>query len=173
MIRLATVQKRRLITIVSLFLWALPLLAEASWPGGLDRALPPYPSNGVTVRPNAVDALAEQEAHLTASQRSRSERRHKKDKPAAEAQGEGEKSKRVEQALETIRRGPPYPYRKDGTEFRNAEGRLPRKPRGYYREFTVPPPPGTGNRGAERLIMGKEGEIYYTGDHYGTFKRIK
>jgi ribonuclease T1 len=73
--------------------------------------------------------------------------------------------------LESIRRGPPYPYSKDGTTFQNREGRLPARPRGYYREFTVRTP-GQENRGARRIVAGDGGELYYTDDHYRTFREI-
>ena len=73
--------------------------------------------------------------------------------------------------LESIRRGPPYAYAKDGATFQNREGRLPARPRGYYREFTVPTP-GQENRGARRIIAGEGGERYYTDDHYRTFREI-
>lgn len=56
--------------------------------------------------------------------------------------------------------------------FDNAEGKLPRKPRGYYRETDVWPH-GSSGRGAERLVFGKEGEVYYTSDHYRTFRRVR
>jgi guanyl-specific ribonuclease Sa len=56
--------------------------------------------------------------------------------------------------------------------FDNAEGKLPRKPRGYYRESDVWPK-GSGSRGAERLVFGKEGEVFYTSDHYRTFRRVR
>jgi guanyl-specific ribonuclease Sa len=56
--------------------------------------------------------------------------------------------------------------------FDNAEGKLPRKPRGYYRETDVWPR-GSSGRGAERLVFGKEGEVYYTSDHYRTFRRVR
>lgn len=78
----------------------------------------------------------------------------------------------VAETLALIDRGGPFPYAKDGTVFQNREGQLPKKPRGYYREYTVPTP-GTGNRGARRLVGGADGEIYYTGDHYRTFKRLR
>lgn len=80
------------------------------------------------------------------------------------------------QALSQIRRGPPYPYAKDGVVFGNHERLLPRQPRGYYREFTVKTP-GSRNRGAQRLIVGGEPatshEIYYTADHYASFMRVR
>jgi len=55
--------------------------------------------------------------------------------------------------------------------FNNAERRLPDEPRGYYREYTVPTP-GSADRGARRIITGKNGEYYYTPDHYETFRRV-
>lgn len=67
-----------------------------------------------------------------------------------------------------IRTGGPYRYERDGIVFANAERLLPAEPRGYYHEFTVPTP-GEGDRGARRLITGSEQELYYTGDHYGSF----
>lgn len=73
--------------------------------------------------------------------------------------------------MRAIRMGGPFPYRKDGSVFGNRERRLPRKPSGYYREYTVPTP-GSPDRGARRIIAGSEGEMYYTDDHYRNFRRI-
>jgi guanyl-specific ribonuclease Sa len=56
--------------------------------------------------------------------------------------------------------------------FENLERRLPVKPPGYYRESDVWPPRGKG-RGAERLVFGREGEVYYSPDHYRTFVRLR
>ncbi len=49
--------------------------------------------------------------------------------------------------LALVKQGGPFGYRRDGTVFRNFEMRLPAKPRGYYREYTVPTP-GAPARGA-------------------------
>lgn len=78
------------------------------------------------------------------------------------------------QTLALIERGGPFPYRKDGTTFFNREGLLPDRPRGYYREFTVPTP-GARDRGARRIVTGgKPPEVfYYTADHYRSFRRIE
>jgi ribonuclease T1 len=76
------------------------------------------------------------------------------------------------QTIALIRQGGPYPYKKDGVVFGNFERRLPLHERGYYREFTVPSP-GSRNRGARRIILGKAGELYYTADHYESFKRVR
>jgi len=78
------------------------------------------------------------------------------------------------EALETlalVRRGGPFPHRRDGVVFENRERRLPPRPRGHYREYTVPTP-GARDRGARRLVTGRDGELYYSGDHYRTFRRI-
>jgi ribonuclease T1 len=75
------------------------------------------------------------------------------------------------ETVHLIRAGGPYPYRQDGEIFNNAEHRLPDEPRGYYREYTVPTP-GSADRGARRIITGKNGEYYYTPDHYETFLRV-
>ena len=76
------------------------------------------------------------------------------------------------QTIQAIKNGGPFPYHQDGIIFNNREGRLPYKPRGYYREYTVPTP-GARDRGARRIIAGRAGEMYYTDDHYNTFRLIK
>jgi len=75
-----------------------------------------------------------------------------------------------------IRAGGPFPYAKDGLTFGNRERQLPRRERGYYREYTVPTP-GADRRGARRIVCGgapvRLPEVcYYTDDHYATFRRI-
>lgn len=65
----------------------------------------------------------------------------------------------------------PFPYDKDGTVFGNLEGILPKQPRGYYREYTVPTP-GSRDRGARRLVAGRDGDLYYTADHYESFRQV-
>src|SRR4051812_40417912 len=71
-----------------------------------------------------------------------------------------------------IRKGGPFPYARDGVTFRNREGHLPRQKPGYYREYTVKTP-GERTRGARRIISGRDGELYYTDDHYTHFRRIR
>lgn len=79
--------------------------------------------------------------------------------------------KEARETLALIKKGGPFPYSKDGTVFSNREGVLPKKARGFYREYTVRTP-GAKNRGARRIVAG--GEVYYyTDDHYATFKRIQ
>ncbi|MCL4800754.1 MAG: ribonuclease [Burkholderiales bacterium] len=76
------------------------------------------------------------------------------------------------ETLALIKRGGPFPYRKDGSRFGNREKLLPAKPRAYYREYTVPTP-GARDRGARRIVAGQGGEYYYTDDHYSSFRRIR
>ncbi len=78
----------------------------------------------------------------------------------------------AQQTIALIRKGGPYPYDRDGAVFGNFEKRLPLRSRGYYREYTVRTP-GAGNRGARRIVAGKGGELYYTDDHYQSFRRIR
>lgn len=92
------------------------------------------------------------------------------------------------QTFALIERGGPFPYERDGVEFRNYERRLPLRRRGYYHEYTVPTP-GLAYRGARRLIVGcapahpertgalfprcaGPATVYYTADHYRTFHRV-
>ena len=76
------------------------------------------------------------------------------------------------QTITMIRRGGPYAYDRDGIVFNNFERLLPQKARGYYREYTVPTP-GLTHRGARRIVAGGDGELYYTDDHYRSFRRIR
>jgi ribonuclease T1 len=73
--------------------------------------------------------------------------------------------------LQLIESGGPFPYERDGATFENREGLLPDEVRGYYREYTVETP-GSDDRGARRIVMGKNGECYYTADHYDSFQRV-
>lgn len=76
------------------------------------------------------------------------------------------------ETIALIRKGGPFPYERDGVVFGNFEKLLPQKERGYYREYTVPTP-GLKHRGARRIVAGRGGELYYTDDHYRSFKRIR
>lgn len=78
------------------------------------------------------------------------------------------------QGIDTLRLiadGGPYPYAKDGSTFSNREGLLPAHPSGWYREFTVDTP-GSDDRGARRIIAGKDGARFYTSDHYSSFREV-
>ena len=78
----------------------------------------------------------------------------------------------INPTLQRIRDGKTLNHRNDGSIFLNKEGKLPRKKdREYYREFVmqmknVPFP------GPVRVVIGKQGEVYFTGDHYHSFTRV-
>jgi ribonuclease T1 len=78
--------------------------------------------------------------------------------------------------LAHIRDNGPFAYERDGVSFGNREGLLPRRPRGYYHEYTVKTP-GSRGRGARRIVCGGEktslAECYYSDDHYQSFKSIR
>jgi len=73
--------------------------------------------------------------------------------------------------LRLIDSGGPFPYSKDGVTFSNREGRLPAHPSGWYQEYTVVTP-GSSDRGARRIIAGKDGGRFYTSDHYASFREV-
>jgi ribonuclease T1 len=83
----------------------------------------------------------------------------------------------AQRTQQLILQGGPFRYRKDGTVFGNRERLLPARPRGHYREYTVPTP-GATNRGARRIVCGgtpptQPEACYYTADHYSSFRRIE
>jgi len=85
-----------------------------------------------------------------------------------------EKKQLPREALETIAlisKGGPFPHQRDGIAFGNREKLLPTRERGWYREYTVRTP-GERTRGARRIVAGRDGTLYYTDDHYRTFRRI-
>ena len=84
----------------------------------------------------------------------------------------------------------PMPYDNDGVVHTTPHNGLPKKPDGYYKEYTLivpnrptgskPEPVMIGGntymtgpvlsfRGPERLMIGDNREVYYTPDHYTTF----
>lgn len=76
------------------------------------------------------------------------------------------------ETVELIDAGGPFPEPEhDGGTFQNREDLLPDRPMGYYREYTVPTP-GSDDRGARRIVAGRDGELYWTDDHYSSFSRI-
>jgi len=74
--------------------------------------------------------------------------------------------------LARIAAGERDPHRNDGGIFRNREGLLPSRPDGHYREYVVRTP-GISHAGPQRLVLGADGEVYYTHDHYRSFRRIR
>lgn len=80
--------------------------------------------------------------------------------------------KQAQTTIKLIDAGGPFPYpRDDGKTYRNREGHLPKQKPGYYQEYTVKTP-GESDRGARRIVVGQNGTMYYTSDHYNSFRRI-
>jgi filamentous hemagglutinin len=77
----------------------------------------------------------------------------------------------VRPTIDRIQTGGKFPHRNDGSVFQNREGLLPKQPQGCYREY-VHPTPGVNGPGAQRIIQGQNGELYYSPDHYRTFVRL-
>ena len=73
--------------------------------------------------------------------------------------------------VELIDAGGPFPHEQDDETFFNREGLLPEAPAGHYREYTVETP-GSDDRGARRIVAGRDGALYWTSDHYASFSRI-
>ena len=77
----------------------------------------------------------------------------------------------AQSTIALIRKGGPFPYERDGVSFGNREKLLPPRQRGWYREYTVRTP-GERSRGARRIVAGRDGTLYYTDDHYRSFRRV-
>lgn len=73
--------------------------------------------------------------------------------------------------LRAIQAGPPTPTPRTARSSTTPRASF-RASRGYYREFTVTTP-GSADRGARRIVTGGPGEYFWTGDHYGSFQRIR
>jgi filamentous hemagglutinin len=74
--------------------------------------------------------------------------------------------------LDRIERGKRLRFPNDGAVFENRERRLPTKSPGYYHEYVLPTP-GDDGPGAQRIVAGDNGEVYYTPDHYRAFRRLR
>ncbi|MDM8547602.1 ribonuclease domain-containing protein [Candidatus Venteria ishoeyi] len=77
------------------------------------------------------------------------------------------------EVINNIQKNKPHPYLKDGSIFGNYEGKLPAQEKGYYKEYTVKTPRVDNNRGERRIVKGNKGELYYTDNHYQTFKEVR
>lgn len=79
----------------------------------------------------------------------------------------------VERLAATIRRiraGGPFADPADGAEFPNAAFALPVRAAGYYHEYLVPLPGGVA--GADLMVVGARGEMYWTTDGALRFVRV-
>nr|MDH4387730.1 ribonuclease domain-containing protein [Fimbriimonas sp.] len=78
----------------------------------------------------------------------------------------------VNPTINRIRAGVKLPHNNDGSIFTNRERKLPvSSDSSYYREF-VHQMSGFPFPGPQRVIIGKNGVVYYTGDHYVKFYRV-
>ncbi|MDQ0675843.1 ribonuclease T1 [Pseudarthrobacter siccitolerans] len=134
-------------------------LTQNTTPGGTSSAEAPPSTLTSSVPAPPVSQAAPPEASARGNPSDLSEVRESE----LPAEGRG--------TLALIRAGGPFRYSQDGQPFGNFERILPRKDRGYYREYTVPTP-DESDRGARRIVAGNGGEKYYTDDHYGTFRFI-
>lgn len=79
----------------------------------------------------------------------------------------------VNPTIDRIRSGRKLNHNNDGSFFSNFQRTLPASPdTQYYREFVhqmfnFPFP------GPQRVVIGKRGEVWYTGDHYTSFWRVR
>lgn len=73
--------------------------------------------------------------------------------------------------LPLIAAGGPFEYSQDGQTFQNREAFLPAQSSGFYREYTVATP-ASPDRGARRFVVGENGAVFYTQDHYRSFTEV-
>ena len=78
----------------------------------------------------------------------------------------------IQPTLDRIAKGIADPHSNDGVTFFNNKSKLPVQGAGYYTEYVIRTP-GVGNAGPQRLVLGKNGEVYYTPDHYINFIKVK
>jgi filamentous hemagglutinin len=78
----------------------------------------------------------------------------------------------LDQYVSEIRRGKLRPNVKGGSIFANKGNDLLIKPYGYYTEYDVEPTAPGKDRGRYRIVLGRGGEVYITGNHYRDFRQI-
>ncbi|GAA4200520.1 ribonuclease domain-containing protein [Actinocatenispora rupis] len=77
----------------------------------------------------------------------------------------------VQDTIDLVEAGGPFPYSQDGTVYQNREGVLPAQSADYYHLYVVPTP-GDSTAGNRRLVHGSGSEYYYTPDNYGSFCQV-
>ncbi|WP_045760568.1 ribonuclease domain-containing protein [Xanthomonas albilineans] len=77
-------------------------------------------------------------------------------------------------AIALIQHGGPFPHRQDGSVLANRDNRLPARPPGYYREYTIDTPSPSA-RGTERIVTGGDPPEawYYSDDHDASFRNVQ
>ncbi len=135
----------------------------ARWGDGTHERLPPGPTPPIPIKPVPPSSAPRADAPAPRA-------------PAATLDvsdiGDADERAVITAIARAIDRGGPFAYRKDGAVFGNREAILPARPRGHWREYTVPTL-GESDRGPRRIVAGRDGELFYTRDHYRTFYRIR
>jgi guanyl-specific ribonuclease Sa len=73
--------------------------------------------------------------------------------------------------LARIAAGHRLAFRNDGAIFHEPGKFASPRPPGHYREY-VDPTEGMAGPGPRRIIIGQDGELYYTKDHYKSFSKL-
>jgi ribonuclease T1 len=162
------------------FIGALALLIAAV-AGGISHCGQPTattpPARPVAVQPTAEQPVPAKTATTHAKKDARTDLRVPEKPPAQWEVLDGQPVTARDEVVgiwDTLRRvvrGPPFPHRQDGVPFQNRENRLAKRESGWWREYTVETP-GSDDRGARRLVIGADGEVWYSADHYRTFARL-
>lgn len=136
---------------------------------------PPPPANQAPPHPAPVHAPAPAKAPATGPAPAHAPAQAPASTALATADGrtidDPAEARGIRDTLQIIARGPPFPFAQDGTTYRNRGRNLPERSAGWYKEYTVVTP-GSPDRGARRLVIGKDGEVWYTHDHYRSFLRL-
>ncbi len=88
-----------------------------------------------------------------------------------EAVAENRLPEGAKHTLDLINSGRRYPGFRNNIVFHNKEKQLPARPDGYYKEWTVRTKGKTG-RGKSRLVSGQNGELFFTMNHYKSFRWV-
>ena len=86
-----------------------------------------------------------------------------------------DKARDIAKQVKANNGAPPKGY-KGGRKYKNIplEDGAQKLPEGVnYREYDINPYVKGQNRGAERIVIGDDGSVWYTNDHYYTFTRIE
>ncbi|HRE25630.1 MAG TPA: ribonuclease domain-containing protein [Anaerolineales bacterium] len=160
----------RLIGLVILLIFAVVSAWQGMSPDTPDARVEPTPSTA----PRATEAEAEPEAAATPQSETPADDLVVPGMSIYDQDGDLVYQGDINLAptFDRIDRGESDPHDNDGAVFQNREGLLPEKERGYYREYVVRTP-GLDSVGPQRLVLGAEGEAYYTPDHYASFIRIR
>ncbi|MGW9213759.1 ribonuclease domain-containing protein [Embleya sp. NPDC055664] len=165
-------QRRNLIVVTVLALVAALALVVALTRGDGDDGGDGSRSGGATRTPAASTAAGTSVGTASVSRRGDTASARPTWVPARmRTVAAGDLPAEARETLALIAAGGPFPYSRDGIVFGNREKLLPGRPDGYYREYTVRTP-GSADRGARRIVTGKNTERFYSDDHYASFAAV-